>query len=245
MRTIVTIIILEEWDMNKVAVIGLGNFGLAVIFGLVEKGAEVIAIDNDPDKIKKVENVATVCVQMDASDKDALKAQGVDKVDAAVVGIGKNFESSLLTTVILKQIGVPYIVARALTKIQGEILEHIGANKVVFAEEQVGRELAQNLIYPNILESISLGEGYGVIQVPAPSHTWGKNLLEIDLRKKYGVNLIFIKRKKDDKKVVGKILPSSKKEQFIIPTAEDIIKETDIIVLTGKIKDIENFISNK
>ena len=112
--------------MNKIAVIGLGNFGLAVISGLIEKGAEVIAIDNDPEKIKRVENVATVCVQMDASDKDALKAQGVNKVDAAVVGIGKNFESSLLTTVILKQIGVPYVVARALTKIQGEILEHVG-----------------------------------------------------------------------------------------------------------------------
>jgi trk system potassium uptake protein TrkA len=230
--------------MKKVAVIGLGNFGLAVISGLVERGAEVVAIDNDPDKIKKVDTIATVAIQMDASDKETLLAQGINTVEAAVVGMGNNFESSLLTTVLLKQIGVPYVVARALTKIQGQILHHVGADKVVFAEEQVGKEVAQNLLYPHVVESFELSEKFSIMQVDAPKHSWGKDVFQMDLRKNYGVNLIAIKRKKDDKNLVNKIF-SAEKEEIIIPGPEDMIQEDDVLVLSGKTKAIENFISDK
>jgi len=226
--------------MNKFAVIGLGQFGVAIAKALAEKGAEVMAIDNDPNKVDYVKDDVAHAVALDATDIKALRAQNIMEVDAAVVAIGEDFEALLLTTVQLMELEVNRLVARAANEQQRMILEKIGVEEILSPEENVGKSLAASLLNPSIKSFLPLTDGYEIVEINSPRRLGGRNIKDIDLRRRYNINLITIKRYFKEKNENGETVV---KEHIIgVPKAETIIKDNDVLILLGKSKDIDRFI---
>jgi len=209
--------------MPRCAILGLGQFGRTLAAALSQAGFEVLAVDTDRDAIAAMRDAVTLAVRMDSTDADALRAQGVDKMGVAVVCMGTNFEANTLTTLLLKQMGVPQIIARATTPERGRILSLIGATEVVSPEEETALAIARRLVQPNILDYIALGPSHSVVEVKAPKSFWGKTLAELDVRKRFRVNVIAVKRG-------GEALP--------FPGPEDVIQEGDTLVAAGASKDL-------
>ncbi len=154
--------------MRKVAVIGLGRFGAALAKQLTASGAEVIAIDSRMTLVNEIREEVAIAVKLDSTDQDVLEGQEIQLVDVAVVAIGENFEAALLTTVILKKIGVPRIICRAQTSFHAEIFRQIGANEVIQPEIQAGERLGHSLANPQLEDLFALGEGFTLIEIHAP-----------------------------------------------------------------------------
>jgi trk system potassium uptake protein TrkA len=224
---------------KRFAVIGLGRFGYTVAVHLARNGAEVIAVDSDQNIINEVSNLVSTAICMNSVDKDGLVAHAVDKVDAAVVAIGQDFEANLLTTAILKDIGVEKVIARAGTDVQKRILERIGADQVIFPEDAIGIRVAQSLISSRIVDITSLFEGLSVAQVIAPKELVGKKIGEIKFRQKYKCNIVVIKRKTDQADLKGE-----SSWYNVLPEPDDTIRLGDILVVVGSEKDIEKFASS-
>lgn len=180
--------------MDRFAVVGLGRFGYRLAVMLANSGAEVIAVDSNRDVIEEIRDRVTLAICMDGTDENALKTQGLDKVDVAVVGIGQDFEASLLSTVILKQLGIKRVISRASTEIRGEILRRVGADALVNPEDEAAYRWCHRLLGPHIIEQIELAEGHSLVQVPAPSDWIGQTLANLDVRKRYQVNVVAILR---------------------------------------------------
>jgi len=180
--------------MEKFAVIGLGRFGMRLATLLSRSGAEVVAIDRRKDLIDELRDNVTLAVCLDSTNEEALRAQGIDKVDVAVVGIGTDFEASALTTVILRQLGVRRIISRATSTTRGQILGRIGATDIVNPERESAERWRNRLLLPSIMERIELTEGYSLAQVAAHKDFYGKTLEALAVRKKYQVNIVAIKR---------------------------------------------------
>lgn len=221
------------------AVIGLGRFGYTVATHLAKSGAEVIAIDSDENIINNVSKQIPVAICMNSTDKDSLLAHGVEKADAAVVAIGQNFEANLLTTALLKEIGVPKVVARASNDTQKRILEMIGADQVIFPEDAIGIRVAQSLLSSRIVDITSLFEGLSVAQVVAPKELVGKKIGETKFRQKYKCNIVVIKRKADKSDIKGE-----SPRYNVLPEPDDTIQVGDILVVIGHEKDIEKLASS-
>jgi trk system potassium uptake protein TrkA len=179
--------------MKKFAVIGLGHFGMALAKALSENGAEVIAIDKNMEAVEEVKDLVSVAVRLDSIDDAALRSQNLAEVDAAIVAIGENFEANLLTTVLLKRIGVKKVISRSGSQIEHQILDMVGTDMVISPEIDSGKRLAETLINPTIFDYVSLAENYIFAQVEAPKPFQGKKISELDIRKRYGVNVVAIK----------------------------------------------------
>lgn len=219
---------------QRFAVIGLGRFGYTVATYLAKSGAEVIAVDSDQNIINEVSKHVSLAVCMNSTDKEALIAQGIDTVDAAVVAIGQNFEANILTTALLKELGVPKVIARASNTTQKRILELIGADQVIFPEDAIGIRVAQSLLSSRILDMTTLFEGLSVAEVIAPKGLVGKKIGEIKFRQKYRCNIVVIKRKYDETD-----LSADSRRYNVLPEPEDTIHLGDILVVVGDEKDIE------
>ena len=189
--------------MNRFAVIGLGRFGKKLAIALAMSGAEVIAIDKNRDEIELIRDQVSHSVRLDSTDEEALKAQGVDKVDVVIVsigqGTGKGFESAVLTVVNLKQLGVKNIYTRAEDLIAGEVFAKIGATEVIYPEIESAQRWAYKLIAPQIGEKIDFAPGYSLARIKAPASFNGKTVMDLQLRQKYNVNLVAIKRDEQSK----------------------------------------------
>lgn len=226
---------------KKFAVIGLGDFGLSVALNLAERGAEVIAIDQDLEIIEDIKDKVTYAVRMDSTEEKSLRSLGVDKVDAAIISIGTNFEDTILTSVLLLQMGVKKVVARASSKMEEKILIKLGVHQVITPEFEIAIRVASTLMSEDVLDYIHLGENYNIVHVRTPKIFVGKTLQEIDLRVKYNLNLITIKRsyliKKED---TGE--EEIKERIYGVPTASTVIEEGDILIILGKDKDIRKII---
>jgi len=175
--------------MERFAVIGLGRFGQRLSALLAEAGAEVIAVDRDKDLVDGIRDTVTLAVCLDSTDEDALQAQGIHKVDVAIVGIGSSFEANLLTTVVLKQLGVPRVISRATTETRGRILLQIGADDTANPELESAARWRSRLMAPAIIERHDLGEGYSLTQLAAPEVFFNKTLEELDVRKKHRITV--------------------------------------------------------
>jgi len=217
--------------MKRFAIIGLGRFGRRLAAGLTEYGHEVIAIDTRQEIIEEVRDEVALAVRLDATDPEALRAQDIDKVDAAIVTIGEQFEANALTTAVLKELGVPKVISRAGNPIQAKILSRIGADQVVSPEEESATRLSRQLSNPNIMEFVELSEGHSLIQIKAPKPFHNKTLGQIDLRRKYKVNLVAIKKQVSTVRAQGE---ETTEEQVIdVPTADSVIRPDDILVIVG------------
>ena len=221
--------------MQKFAVIGLGSFGSTLARRLSEKGAEVIAIDTDMDKVEEIQTEVTLAVQLNSQDPKALKLQGVDRVDIAIVCIGEDFESNVLTTVILKQLGVKKVITRYMNPVQKRILKMTGADQVVAPEEESGLKLANSLINPSFNEILALSEDLQVVEMPVPLPFVGKTLRDVKLREKYSLNLIAIKTP-----LAGSGEEEEGDEQQIegIPRPDRLFRKGDILIIFGKEKNL-------
>jgi len=220
--------------MKRFAIIGLGRFGKKLAIALAMSGAEVIAIDKNRDEIELIRDQVSLAVRLDSTDEEALKAQGIDKVDVTIIGIGQGgFESAILTVVNLKQMGVKQIYARAEDLIAGEVFSKVGATEVIYPEIESAQRWAYKLIAPQIGEKIDFAPGYSLARVKAPASFDEKTLMDLQLRQKYSVNLVAIKRGENSK------AKKSEKGQVInVPMPNTIIYQDDILMVAGSDADL-------
>jgi trk system potassium uptake protein TrkA len=222
--------------MNRFAVIGLGRFGQKLAIALAMSGAEVIAIDRNREEIELIRDQVSLAVRLDSTDEDALKAQGVDKCDVAIIGIGQEgFESAILTVVNLRQLGVKKILARAESLVAGEVFSKVGATDVIYPEIESAQRWAYKLIAPQIGEKIDFAPGYSLARVKAPPSFDGKTVMDLQLRQKYGVNLVAIKRDEHNKKK-----KSDSAKIINVPMPSTVVYENDILMVAGSDADLAN-----
>lgn len=180
--------------MKSYIVIGLGRFGSQAAKRLYELGCEVLAIDRNSELVQPISNQVTQAVVADARDKEVLRALGAKDFACAIVAIGGDLADSVLATMNLKELGVPYIVCKASDETHRQVLQKLGADRVVIPEQEQADRLAKNLSSPNVLDYIELSEEYGIIEIPAPKAWVGKSLKELNVRAKLGVNIIAVKK---------------------------------------------------
>ena len=217
--------------MARIAVIGLGRFGITLARALAAAGVEVIAIDTNGHLVDSISDEVALAVRFDATQQEALAAQAVDRVDQAVVAIGEGFEAALLTTLHLKNMGVSKVIARAQTRVRSQILKLVGADEVLSPERESALRLARRLTHPHLEDFVEMAEGHSIVSMQAPTVFHNKTLQEIDLRRKYRVNLVAIKRRVPVETPEG----SATAEQIIsVPEAETAIHPDDVLVLIGK-----------
>lgn len=210
----------------KFAVIGLGSFGSNIAKTLYEKGNEVLAVDEDKEKIDEVKNFVSHAVHMDAADKENLQALGIKDMDVVIVSLGPEMEASILTVLYLNEMGTKRIVAKALTEDHAKILESVGATETIYPEKDMAIKTALKLSCPNVLESLPLISGFGIQEIAPPEKFIGKNLRELDLRNKYGIQVIAIKE----------LIPE---KTTFVPKADFVLKDSDILVIMGEDKQLE------
>lgn len=180
--------------MRSYIIVGLGRFGTEAAKRLCELGCEVLAIDRNGDLVQHISAYVTQAVVGDARDKEVLQALGAADFDCAIVAIGDSLGDSVLATMNLKELGVPYVVCKAHDETHRQVLMKLGADKVVIPEQEQACRLARNLSCPNVLDYIELSDAYGIIEVPAPTSWIGRSLKELNVRAKVGVNIIAIKQ---------------------------------------------------
>lgn len=204
--------------MKSYIVIGLGRFGAEVAKQLYKLGCEVLAMDVRSELVQQLSGDVTHAVVGDARDKDVLRTLGAAEFDCGIVAIGDNLADSVLATINLKELGVPYIVGKAHDETHRNVLQKLGADQVVIPEQENAVRLARSLSAPNVLDYIELSEDYGIVEVPTPASWVDKSLLELQVRAKLGVNIIAVRR---DNRIV------------VSPSANFRISKGDIMVILG------------
>ena len=204
--------------MKSYVVVGLGRFGSETARQLYRCGCEVLAIDLKGDLVQQVANDVTHAVVGDSRDKEVLRALGVGEFDCAVIAIGDDLASSVLATMNMKELGVPYLVCKAHDDVHRRVLQKLGADRVVIPEQENAARLAKSLSSPNLLDYIELSEDYGIIDLPTPESWVGKDLKGLNIRAKLGINILAIK----------------KEQQITVsPAADHVICKGDILVILG------------
>lgn len=204
-------------------VIGLGRFGSSLTQTLVEAGHEVLAVDKDIDLVQSMSSIATHAIQADSTDEEVLKELGVGNFSHAIVAIGENLQSSILTTLLLKEMNIPKVTVKAKNIMYGKVLTKIGKYQVVYPERDMGIRLGRQLSSNNLIDYIELSPDYNLVELNAPAAMNGYTIQELDVRAKYGVNIMAIK---------------SADGMNISPLAEDKIRTGDTLLIIGANEDI-------
>jgi trk system potassium uptake protein TrkA len=224
--------------MERFAIIGLGRFGMRLAKLLADAGAEIVAVDRDRELVDEVRDRVALSVALDCTDEDALRSQGIDKVDVAVVSIGTNFEDSALATALLKQMGVPRVISRAATHVRGQILSRIGADDVVNPEEESAERWRNRLLAPAVIERIEVAEGYSIVQIAAPESFHNKTLGELDVRRNYQVNVVAIRRTVEESE---EGIKKTRQVVISVPMADTVVEPDDVLILVGSDEAMQDF----
>ncbi|MDU2065782.1 MAG: TrkA family potassium uptake protein [Sporomusaceae bacterium] len=208
------------------AVIGLGRFGIGVATTLAAAGYEVLVIDSEEERIQKISELFTHAVVADTTDEAALKSLGIRNFDIVIVAIGHNIEASVMTVLLLKELGAPYIVAKADSAIHGKMLEKVGADRVVFPERDMGQRIAHNLVSTNVIDYFEVAPDLGIIEVAVPENLINSNLIEADLRSRYKITIIAIRRGA---------------EMLLSPDPNEAFLQGDGLILVGDSSGIQRF----
>lgn len=203
---------------KQYAVIGLGRFGTSVALTLSRSGCEVLAVDSDEERVQKISEEVTHVAVADSTDEAALKALGMSNFDVVVVAIGENIQANVLTTLLLKDLGVKYIVAKARNELHGKMLHKLGADRVVHPERDMGQRVAHNLVSTNVLDYIELSPSLSLVEITTPKTLVGASLVEANLRAKYELNVVALKR--------GEIL-------IVPPNPSEEIQDGDVLIVVG------------
>jgi len=209
-------------------VIGLGRFGYYVARTLAQGGAEVIACDVDEEKVREISEYVSLAYVLDATDAKALKESGIANVDTAVVSIGENIEASILIVVQLKELGVKEVVAKAVNPLHGKVLEKLGVDRVVYPEKEMAIRVAHSLLAGEFIEEIPIGEKHSLFELKAFDFMLGKTLRELDVRKRFGVSVLAIKR--------GENL-------IVNPMGDEKVLPGDILVVLGTTEQLSSMAS--
>lgn len=201
------------------AVIGIGRFGSSVVRTLYEMGHHVLAIDKDEDALRKVADYCTHVIQLDSTDPEALRAVGITNFDAIVVSIGANVEESILTTLLLKELGCKKVWSKAAEELQARVLEKVGADLVIRPERDMGIRVARTLASPHVVDLLELSPGFLVEEVSVGPKVDGRSLGDLDLRARYGVSVLILKR---DSQIL------------VAPGGETQLRSGDILVVVGE-----------
>jgi trk system potassium uptake protein TrkA len=194
---------------------------------LAEQGCQVLCIDSDSEKLAAVKGFATQAVQVDATNEDSLRAIGIREIDVAVVSLGENMEAAIMVTLVLKELGVKEIIAKAVTPLHGRILQRTGADRLVFPERDMGRRVAEGLVSPNILDHLEVSKGCSIVELVCPGEFVGKSIRDLGVRSKYGVTIVAIHKK-----------GQGGEETIMNPGPNEVIDRGDILVLIGRERDI-------
>lgn len=208
---------------QEFAVVGLGRFGTSLALTLVERGFAVLGIDRDPDLVQSLSEQITQAVVLDSTNEESLRAVDIASFDTVVVAIGSNFECNVMTTVALKSIGVRNVVCKATTQRQRTILLRVGADHVVLPEHDAGRRLAHVLSGPGILDQLELEPGYSITELRVPRSLVGQTLINSDLRHRFGVTVLVVKRART---------------LMVSPAPDFTFSEEDLLVVIGSDTDI-------
>ena len=215
--------------MKSFAVIGCGRFGGSVARTLHELGHEVLAIDLSEDIIREIADEVTYAVQADVMDESVLTELGLSNFDVVVVGIGTDIEASIMATLVVKELGVKRIIAKALSDLHGKVLTKIGADSIVFPERDMGARVAHNLTSKSVLDFIELSPEHSILEIKTLKKWENHTLAELKISKKYGINIITIKRGDD---------------LIVSPTGDEVIKQDDVLVVIGNIENIKRLEHN-
>jgi trk system potassium uptake protein len=211
---------------KEFAVIGLGRFGGSICRTLAEQGIEVMAIDINEDRVNDYSMIASHAVVGDSTDEKVLKELGIRNFDHVVVAIGDNIQASILTTIILKEHGVQNITVKAQNDYHEKVLVKIGADHVVHPERDMGKRIANNMISNSVLDYLELSDEHSIVEVVASEKMDGHSILDLDIRAKFGINIVAIKREN---------------EIMVSPQANEIINKNDILIVIGADVDINRF----
>ncbi|MDN4523587.1 potassium channel family protein [Fictibacillus fluitans] len=214
---------------RQYAVIGLGRFGGGVVKALIEQGMEVLGIDMDEERVNEYSSIATHAVVADSTDEGVLKSLGVRNFEHVIVAIGENLQSSILTTLILKDMGIDKITVKAQNDYHERVLLKIGADRIIHPERDMGIRIAHQVVSKSVLDYLELSDEYSIVEMVAGNKMDGKSLLEMDIRAKYGCNVVAVKR---DNEVI------------VSPHANQPVKEGDILIVIGAEKDVNRLEDN-
>ncbi|WP_026486170.1 potassium channel family protein [Caldanaerobius polysaccharolyticus] len=213
--------------MKQFIVIGLGSFGMSVAKSLYEMGNDVLAIDKDEELVQAISGSITHAVQADAADEDVLKSLGVKNFDVAIVTIGDDMQSSILITMLVKDMGVKYVIAKAHNELHARALYRVGADRVVMPEKEMGIRVARSILSTNVLDFIELSDEYSIVEIMPIDDWFQRSLKEINMRGKYGLNVIAAKK--------------AGRDIVVSPGADYVVEHGDVLVVCGKNNDINRF----
>jgi len=210
--------------LRSFTIIGLSSFGTFLATELTRQGVDVLAVDIDEEKIERIKHLVQKAIIADATDPQALASLALEEMDGVVVSLG-TIDSSVLTTLHLKELKIKNIISKALSEDHGRILERVGASQVIFPEKDEALRIARTLSHENILDSVPLAKGYSIVELVPPSSFLRKSLGELDLRRRYGVQIISVKE----------MVPEN---IVLVPTADYVVKDSDVLVVMGRDDDL-------
>ena len=213
-------------NKKSYAVFGLGRYGLAVAKELIENGMEVIAVDNRQDVVNEASAYIPVCKCADITDSEVIEQLGISEIDVVIICMASNLEGSVMAITLCKEVGVKYVIAKCANEMHQKILLRVGADKVVFPEKESGVRLAKNLLSSGFIDMLSLSNEVSIVEISVKDEWVGKNLIELNLRKKYGFNVIAIKKGEE---VIVNINP------------EEILDKNIILVVIGNTVKLSKF----
>jgi len=206
-------------EKKEFVVFGLGIFGENIATVLAEGGCEVLAVDKDADRVQAIADVVTYAVCADATDPEALHNLGISNFDGAIIGIGRNFEASVMLSILLKEMGIPFILARAQSELHGKVLRKVGVDKVIFPEKETGVRIANNLLMGNLFDAIELSSTISIMDVHVHKDWTGKTMRDLNMRSAYHINVIALKRNGEVK---------------VSPEPDLSFRDDDVLVVIGK-----------
>ncbi|MGQ9472677.1 MAG: potassium channel family protein [Candidatus Caldatribacteriaceae bacterium] len=212
--------------MRQFAVFGLGIFGGSIAIALYEQGFTVLGVDIQEEPVKELAGKITEVVQADTTDEKVLEALGIKNFDVAIVSIGNDIQSSVLTTLAVKELGVPLVIARAINTMHGKILAKIGADRVIFPEQDMALKVAKTLSLPNAIRTEELFPGHNIVETYLPASLHGSTLNKSRLRNRYGITILALRRN-------GKYIVS--------PSADETLMDGDIIYVLGSEDQLKKF----
>lgn len=196
--------------MRDIAVIGLGKFGVSVALNYSNRGGNVLAIDRDITRVQEIADFVTSAVRADMTDQDVVANLGLEKMDAVIIAITDSMEASVMATILAKEQGVPLVIVKAKNEMHAKVLEKVGADKIIFPEKEMGMRIARNLATHSMEDIVEIGEDYSIVEAEVPKSWIGKNLIDLNPRKKFGFNVIAKKAGLNAKEIVANLDPSIK-----------------------------------
>jgi trk system potassium uptake protein len=212
--------------MNQFVIIGLGRFGSSLGTELIKLGYEVLGVDRDEEKVQELSNVLTHAVVADATEEEVLRSIGARNFDCGIVAIGDDIQASILATILLKDLGVKKVVAKAVSELHGRVLERVGVDRIIYPERDMGIRVAHQLVSPNLLDYIELSKQYTIAELTVPECLSGKSLDDVNPRGKFGCSIVAINKPKGI---------------IIAPAAKDVLSKDDVMVVIGTNNQIEQF----